>query len=59
MPRARPSIDKQFQAEDDMRTLRRAEEVKASPTRMKAAQQEAKKEVQALTKVSKGGKAKK
>ncbi len=36
-------IDKQFQAEDDMRTLRRAEEVKASPGRMKAAKNEAKK----------------
>lgn len=56
MARARPSIDKQFQAEDDMRTLRRAEEVKASPTRMKAARSEAKKEVKTLTKVAKGKK---
>lgn len=49
-------MDKQFQAEDDMRTLRRAEEAKASPGRMKAAQKEAKKEVKELTKVVKGKK---
>ncbi len=48
--------DKQLQAEDDMQTLRRAEEVKASPTRMKAARNEAQKEVKELTKVAKGKK---
>ncbi len=56
MAKNRPvtGMDKQFQTESDVRALRQAEEVKASPTRMKAAQKEAKKEVKELTKVAKG-----
>lgn len=46
--------NKQFEIEDDMRVLRRAEEVRSNPSRLKAAQQAAKKEVKELTKVVKG-----
>lgn len=46
------SMDKEWQAEDDMRTLVRAEEVRKDPKRLKAAQAMAKKradELKALT----------
>lgn len=46
------SMDKEWQAEEDMRTLVRAEEVRKDPKRLKAAQAMAKKradELKALT----------
>lgn len=47
----RSAMDKQFEAEDDLRTLRRAEEIKARPGRVTAARRIAKKEMEALKKV--------
>jgi len=44
--------DKRWRAESDLRTLRDAEEVKADSSRMHAAKAEAKKQMQALSKVS-------
>lgn len=43
--------DKKFQAEDDLRTLRRAKEVQDSPTRLKAAEAMAEKEIKILNEV--------
>ena len=45
--------DKQFQAEDDLRTLRRADEISVDNSRMKAAKRMADKEMKALNKIRK------
>ncbi len=50
---------KRFQAEDDLRTLRRAEEVKSDSSRLRSAQTIAKEEMQALQKVQGVGRSKK
>lgn len=42
------AIDKEWQAEDDMRTLVRAEEIRKDPKRLKAAQAMAKKRADEL-----------
>ncbi len=49
MAHALTAEDKKFQAEDDLRTLRRAKEVQDSPTRLKAAEAMAEKEIKILT----------
>ena len=51
-----PSIDRDWQAEDDLRTLTRAEEIKADPKRMKAAQMLAKEKLAELAAISSGAK---
>ncbi|MDB4278440.1 hypothetical protein N9917_02420 [Deltaproteobacteria bacterium] len=58
--------DKQWEAQDDARTLARAEKIKASPKKMKAAQAQAKKmvaeekkELQGLQRVAGVGKTRK
>lgn len=43
--------EKKWQAEDDLRVMQRAEQIKSDPTRMKAAQREANSQVKALQKV--------
>lgn len=43
---------RRFQAEDDLRTLRRAEEIKSDKTRVSAAGRIAKSEIKALGKIS-------
>lgn len=48
-----PAMDKKWQAQDDLHHLKRAEEVKSDPSRLKAAQAEAKAQLQALQKVAK------
>lgn len=48
MAHALTAEDKKFQAEDDLRTLRRAKEVQDSPTRLKAAETMAGKEIKIL-----------
>ncbi len=48
-----PSVDKKWQTEDDLRTIRRAGEIKASAARMRAVRTLAAKEQAALAKVSK------
>lgn len=45
-------LDKQWQIEDDMRTLVRAEEIRKDPKRLKAAQQMAKKRAEELNVLS-------
>lgn len=45
--------EKKYQAEDDLRTLRRAEEVKMSKNRLEAAKVIAKQEIKALNKIQK------
>jgi hypothetical protein len=45
--------EKKFRAEDDLRTLRRANEIKVDSNRIKAAKQMARKEMQALKKLGK------
>ena len=42
------AMDKEWQAEDDMRTLVRAEEIRKAPKRLKAAQAMAKKRADEL-----------
>ena len=50
MPRI--MVDKQWQAQDDLRTLQNADEIRKSKARLNAAQAEAKKQMDALKKVS-------
>lgn len=45
------SLDKEFQAQDDLGTLRRAEEIRTVPARMQAARVMAKKQMAILKKV--------
>lgn len=53
-PMPRMSVeDKKYRAEDDLRTLRRAEEIRADPQRVKYAKQTAVQEMKALAKVAK------
>ncbi len=52
MPHAGKS-EKEFQTEDDLRTIRRADEIKTSSSRMKGVRRLAKQEVKALNKISK------
>lgn len=55
---SKPSPDEsRWRAEDDMRTLMRAEEVKADKARLKACQDHAKRQASAVAKVA-GGKRK-
>lgn len=57
-----PAISKearQYQAEDDCRTLQRAEEIKADAQRMKHVTLHAKKQMSALAKVAKPSRGKK
>lgn len=44
--------EKRWQAQDDLRTMQRAQEVAGDPERLKAAQKEAQQQVQALQKVA-------
>ena len=46
-------IDAKYQAEDDARTLMRAEEIKCDKARIKAAQAQAKKQIAELARVVK------
>ena len=46
-----PAVDRKWQAQDDLRTLRQAEEVRVSSGRLKAAQRMADQEMRALEKV--------
>lgn len=48
-----PTTDKQWQIEDDARMLKRAQEVRNDPARMKAAQEYCAKEIDALKQISK------
>jgi hypothetical protein len=48
-----PSIDKDWQTESDLRTIRQAEEIKANTARMTAVKKMAKKEQSALQTVGK------
>jgi hypothetical protein len=43
--------DKEFEAEMDLNTMKRAEEIKADPARKKAAEEKAAKEINALKKI--------
>ena len=45
--------EKRWRAEDDLRTLRRAEEVRSDPSRVKMAKQMAAEEMRALARVAK------
>ena len=45
--------EQRWQAQDDLRTLQRAQEIQQNAARMKMAQAEAKAQMQALAKVSK------
>ena len=45
--------EKKWQAQDDLRTMQRAAEVKADPSRVKAAQAEAQSQIKALSSVTK------
>lgn len=47
------SDEAKWQAQDDVRTLERAEEIKLSSSRLKAAAAEAKRQLEALQKVTK------
>lgn len=51
-PRGQAAEMRRFQAEDDLRTLRRAEEIKSDKTRVVAAKRIAKSEIKALGKIS-------
>ncbi len=53
MPPTLTAEDKKFQAEDDLRTLRRAKEIQDSPSRLKAATETAEKEIKALNALKK------
>ncbi len=44
--------DKEFQAQDDVRTLKQAEEIKSDKTRLKRAATQAKSEMKTLQKVA-------
>jgi len=46
------AMDKKYQAEDDLRTLRRAEEIKADKKRVSEAKKIAKQEIKALKKLT-------
>lgn len=46
-------VDKNWQAEDDMRTLLRAEEIRADGARIRRARAAAKKQLKAVSKVAK------
>lgn len=48
MARGISAMDKKYMAEDDMRTLRHAEEIRMDSKRMKAAQDCAAKEMQSM-----------
>lgn len=52
MARGQAAEARRFQAEDDLRTLRRAEEIKSDKTRVVAAKRIAKSEIKALGKIS-------
>lgn len=45
--------EKKWRAQDDLRTMQRAQEVASDPNRLKAAQKEAQDQVKALQKVAK------
>ncbi len=45
--------DKKWEAEDDLRTLRRAKEIQDSPSRVKAATKVAEEEIKALNDLTK------
>ena len=47
-----PMMDRQWMAEDDCRTLQRAEEIRADKQRMAGATNHAKKQMNALSKVA-------
>lgn len=47
------SQEKQWQAESDLRILKDAEQIKADASRMRAAQNEAKRQISAINKVAK------
>ncbi len=51
MPHNLTAEDNQFQAEDDLRTIRRAKEISDDPVRFKAANKMADKEIKALNAV--------
>jgi hypothetical protein len=48
------AMDNRWRAESDLRTLRDAEEIKADSSRVRAAKSEAKKQMNALSKVAGG-----
>ncbi len=52
----RVSDEKKFQQEDDLRTIRRAEEIKSNVSRMRGVRKLAAIEVKALKKIGKGKK---
>ena len=52
----RVSEDKKFQMDEDLRTIRRAEEIRTDSRRMRGVRKLAKTEVQALKKIGKGRK---
>ncbi len=53
MSLAQRKQEQQWQAQEDLRTLQRAAEIQSSPTRVKAAQHEAKSQIAALGSVAK------
>lgn len=52
------SHERDWRAEDDMRTLARAEEIKRDPARLKAAQKKAREKLDELQAVASGAKPK-
>ncbi len=52
------SHERDWRAEDDMRTLARAEEIKRDPARLKAAQKKAREKLEELQSVANGTKPK-
>jgi hypothetical protein len=50
---AQRKSEMQWQAQEDLRTLQRAQEIQSSPARVKAAQQEAQSQIAALGSVAK------
>ena len=54
MPKKEISTDKEWQADNDCRTLIDAEEVKKDPARMKAAVKKAKEKMAALKEIDNG-----
>ncbi len=53
LSRQQSAEQQRWQAEDDLRTLRRAEEIRAQPTRLKVVVKIATEEMQALEKIKK------
>ena len=51
-----PEVDLDFEAEDDVRTLVRAEEIRKDKPRLKRAMKKAREQMTALENVSDGGK---